>query len=161
MQTEIKEQLKQIELAMLKGLTPQEIISHFAEMQKRFEEVIARNDTLEKRAQVLTQDNVKQEKEITRKRDEVAAVTKERDTLLADIKRREAADMRWTIEREYSEKIITTLKDIMSAALTRSALEGKGFLNFSAYQPQQYGQANASGSIEVGAKEELKKPEIK
>lgn len=163
MRTEIQEHLKQIELALLKGTTPAEMVTHFAEVQKQFESLTEEKAAVDKRLA----------EEIKRRGDAIDSIAKIESTLgtlrqelvdaKATIDSMKENHMRWGIERTYAEKTIETLKDILSAAFTRSALKGTSMFDFSGYFPSATSgsSGNISGKGNLAAGEQIIKPDIK
>lgn len=163
MNSEIAEQLKQIELAMLKGVTSPEVIKHFAEVQKKFEALVKEN------AENIVKIEEWKNKTANLQRQNSDLIT-DKSNLVDELnaeKQRNAANEKalitWGIEKNYAESMIRTLKDLFSAALTKSALKGESFLNFSGTlpNPSNYSSGNISGSGNVKIGTEEVKPEIK
>lgn len=163
MKTEIQEHLKQIELALLKGTTPAEMVTHFAEVQKQFEKLTEEKAAVDKRLA-----------EEVKLRGEAACTIKDIESTLGTLRQElvtakntidgmKENHMRWGIERMYAEKTIETLKDVLSAALTRSALKGTSMFDFSGYFPSTNGgcSGNIGGKGNLEAGEQTIKPNIK
>lgn len=159
---DIKEQLKQIELALLKGLSPQEIISHWAMVQTEFDMMSARCQTL-----ATERDRFYEEKHALKTKLEAASAEKTRlsetiNALERQIRSDEIGVMEWRIEKRYAELHIKALTDIISGILSRTALKGEGFFSASGYLPHpsshSAGNVNATGN--VGVSEQVMTPTI-
>jgi len=160
MNTEVADYLKQIELSFLRGLTPEQIVSHFAEVQRKFEALVATNDALEKEKSTLQERNYKQKNDIEKLESECTRSKESLNKSTTELSTMQTSIMRWQIEKEYADKLIATLKDIMSASLTRSALSGTGMFDFSG-SSYSGGNGTIGGRGSVGLTEEVKKPVIK
>lgn len=163
MKTEIQEQLKQIELAMLKGTSVAEIVTHFAEVQKQFSEMVEQREQLETQIKTLVAQKTELLEIGNKAVAQLGAMDKDLTAAQTRIQAMEKNDLTWSIERGYAETMITTLKDIISAAMTRSALKGGGMFDFSGNLPGQNGCSSGyiSGRGEAKIEEQVTKPEIK
>lgn len=158
---DIKNELKEIELAIVKGLSQEAIVKHVAELQTKFESLETKVAEITKERDNQLAYIVKLEKDLDSVQKTYLQVLAELNNAKSTIKEMEKNDWQWKIERQYTEGLISTLKELFSAALTRTAIKGESFLNFSSYLPGQYGQGNVTGSGNATKQEEVIKPEIK
>lgn len=167
MKAEIKAELKKIELLLIQNTDIAEIVKHFADIQEQFEQLQKDNEELNQKLRLREEqinsrgaENTKLSNLVTDLQGQVGKLEEVAKNNLLDA-------MRWSIEKTYAEKMIVTLKSIMSAALTKSAVEQKGFLDLSAYLPAipgvggSYGNSgNITGKGEVKAGTVEKSPVI-